>query len=87
MASMYVEVRRHPELQVVFQQGPRFGAFDLIRRLAGVSADEPDDAATWFWIVVAIGLAQFTTLSDDTTYDATLAAFRDRFADLASGAT
>jgi AcrR family transcriptional regulator len=88
MASMYVEVRRHPELQVVFQQGPRFGAFDLIRRLAGVSTDEPgDDAATWFWIVVAIGLAQFTTLSDAATYDATLAAFRDRFAELASGAT
>lgn len=88
MASMYVEVRRHPELQVVFQQGPRFSVFDMIRRLAGVSVDEPgDDAATWFWIVVAIGLAQFTTLSDDATYDTTLAAFRARFGDLANGST
>lgn len=87
MASMYVEVRRHPELQVVFQQGPRFGVFDLIRRLAGGAADAPaDDAATWFWIVVAIGLAQFTTLSDEATFDATIAAFRDRFGDLATGA-
>lgn len=86
LSGMYVEVRRHPELQVVFQQGPRFGVFDMIRRLAGVPADgsAPDDA-TWFWIVFAIGLAQISTMADDATFDHTVAAFRSGFARFASG--
>lgn len=85
LASMYVEVRRHPELEVVFTQGPRFGVFEVIRRLAGTPADAADDAATWFWIVFAIGLAQFSTLSDEGTFDTMIDAFRDRFGDLANG--
>lgn len=86
LASMYVEVRRHPELEVVFTQGPRFGVFDVIRRIANTSADAvTDDVATWFWIVFAVGFAQFSTLSDETTFDTTIAAFRERFADLANG--
>jgi AcrR family transcriptional regulator len=86
LASMYIEVRRHPELQVVFTQGPRFGVFDVVRRLAGVDAEgDVDDAATWFWIVFAIGLAQFSTLSDEETFTTTAAAFAARFGDLASG--
>ena len=85
LASMYVEVRRHAELEVVFTQGPRFGVFDVIRRLAGTSADATDDAATWFWIVFAIGLAQLSTLSDEDTFASTVEAFRGRFGDLAHG--
>ena len=86
LASMYVEVRRHPELEVVFTQGPRFGVFEVIRRLTGTPDDAAgDDAATWFWIVFAIGLAQLSTLSDEDTFTTTLDAFRDRFGDLANG--
>ncbi len=86
LASMYVEVRRHPELEVVFTQGPRFGVFDVIRRLARTPAETAgDDAATWFWVVFAIGLAQFSTLSDEDTFATTIDAFRDRFGDLANG--
>jgi AcrR family transcriptional regulator len=85
LASMYIEVRRHPELQVVFTQGPRFAVFDVIRRLAGQGADETDDAATWFWIIFAIGLAQFSTLTDEDTFATTVAAFADRFPTLATG--
>jgi AcrR family transcriptional regulator len=82
LASMYTEVRRHPELQVVFTQGPRFGAFDVIGRLA---SDGIDETATWFWIVFAIGLAQFSTLTDDETFASTVEAFADRFVALAAG--
>jgi len=86
LSGMYVEVRRHRELQVVFRQGSRFGVFDMIRRLAGVPADgsTPDDA-TWFWIVFAIGLAQLSTLADDATFDDTVVAFRSDFARFANG--
>lgn len=88
LASMYVEVRRHPELEVVFTQGPRFGVFDVIRRLAGVADDgSGDDAATWFWIAFAIGLAQISTLADEATFSATVEAFRNDFRGLAAGAT
>jgi hypothetical protein len=86
LASMYVEVRRHPELEVVFTQGPRFGVFEVIRRLAGVADDgSHNDAATWFWIVFAIGLAQVSTLSDEATFSATIEAFRRNFAGLVAG--
>lgn len=86
LASMYVEVRRHTELEVVFTQGPRFGVFDVIRRLAGAADDgSSDDAATWFWIVFAIGLAQLSTLSDEETFSATVEAFRSDLGGLATG--
>jgi len=91
LASMYVEVRRHPELAVVFTEGPPFGVFDVIRRLAATPASAAgddgagDDVATWFWVVIAIGLAQFSTLSDEDTFASTIDAFRDHFDDLATG--
>ncbi len=86
LASMYVEVRRHPELEAVFTQGPRFGVFEEIHRLASAAAEPGgDDAATWFWITFAIGLAQFSTLSDEATFTTTIGAMRDRFGDLANG--
>lgn len=88
LASMYVEVRRQPELQAVFQQGPRFGVVDVIRNLVGAhdpGTGDGTDAATWFWIVFAIGLAQVSTLTDRDTFATTVHAFRDRFTDLAGG--
>lgn len=59
--------------------------FDVIRRLADTPTETDDDAAAWFWIIFAIGLAQFSTLSDEDTFAATIDAFRTRFGDLATG--
>ena len=83
LASMYVEVRRHPELRNVFQAGEPFPIVDTLRSLAAhtVAASpvgEGDDP-TWFWITFALGLAQLSALADTATFAATVAMFRQQF--------
>lgn len=85
LASMYTEVRRHPELREVFQGGQRFPIFDTLRRLAvaqpagGSGAIENPDDAVWFWITFALGLAQLSTLADPSVVAHTLRMFRSQF--------
>jgi AcrR family transcriptional regulator len=82
LASMYVEVRRHPELQVIFQKGPPFPIVDTLRELADgdrPSASDTDDDSIWFWIAFALGLAQLSALADAETFVATVAGFRRQF--------
>jgi len=84
LASMYVEVRRHPELQAVFREGPPFPIVDTLRGLAGGPPPGATDAdgsdPMWFWIAFALGLAQLSTLADPDTFAATVTAFRRQFA-------
>jgi len=65
LASMYVEVRRHDELRDRFQGGPPFPILDALRDLLG--ADGPPDDELWFWIAVALGLAQLASLAAPAT--------------------
>lgn len=65
LASMYVEVRRHDELQDRFQKGPPFSILRTLRDLVG--ADGPRDDELWFWISVALGLAQLASLAAPAT--------------------
>ena len=85
LASMYVEVRRHPELQNVFQGGEPFPIINILRGLAaspgsgegsgqGAGADP-----TWFWITFALGLAQLSALADTATFATTVEMFRQQF--------
>jgi AcrR family transcriptional regulator len=83
LASMYVEVRRHVELQDVFRNGAStFPIVERLRHLAGNAAthgaahDSTDDGELWFWIAFALGLAQLSTVADEDTFVATVAAFR-----------
>lgn len=83
LASMYVEVRRHVELQEVFRDGAStFPVVERLRGLAGVAAppdagdDERDDGDLWFWIAFALGLAQLSTLADEDTFATTVRAVR-----------
>jgi AcrR family transcriptional regulator len=83
LASMYVEVRRHPELRDVFQGGEPFPIVDILRGLAAdpVAASpvgEGDDES-WFWITFALGLAQLSALADAATFAATVEMFRRQF--------
>jgi len=83
LASMYTEVRRHPELREVFQGGQPFPILDKLRDLAAGQAAEdasasPDDAM-WFWITFALGLAQLSALADTSTFAVTVEAFRRQF--------
>ena len=87
LASMYVEVRRHPELQNVFQGGEPFPIVDVLRSLAaspgsgegsGQGAGEGADP-TWFWITFALGLAQLSALADTATFATTVEMFRQQF--------
>lgn len=83
LASMYVEVRRHPELREVFQDGEPFPIVDVLRRLsaesaAGPSSEEVDDVM-WLWITFALGLAQLSTLADAETFAATVEGLRRQF--------
>lgn len=89
LASMYVEVRRHPELRDVFQGGEPFPIVDTLRRLAARTgpagpadtadtADAADDA-TWFWVTFALGLAQLGALADPATFALTIETFRRQF--------
>jgi AcrR family transcriptional regulator len=83
LASMYVEVRRHPELREVFQAGQPFPIVDVLRRLAAGPADGAVDEAEdtmWFWITFALGLAQLSALADEETFAVTVEVFRRQFA-------
>ncbi|MFN7148060.1 MAG: hypothetical protein ACK4V6_01130, partial [Microthrixaceae bacterium] len=82
LASMYVEVGRHAELQYVF----RGGGFPVVERLRELSAADGDelghdtsDGSMWFWIAFALGLAQISVLADAETFATTLDTFRHRF--------
>lgn len=87
LASMYVEVRRHPELQGIFQGGAPFPIVEVLRNLAGgvASGDEGADDALWFWIAFALGVAQLSALADEATFSASIDALRRQVA-VASGA-
>jgi len=83
LASMYVEVRRHAELQDVFRDGAStFPIVDRLRQLSGNATDHGtghdrgDQGEVWFWIAFALGLAQLSMLADEDTFVATVAAFR-----------
>jgi hypothetical protein len=82
---MYVEVRRHVELQSVFRHGAStFPVVERLRRLAGDTSDNADNADNdrgdegelWFWIAFALGMAQLSALADEETFETTVAAFR-----------
>lgn len=82
LASMYIEVRRGPELQKIFAGGA--STFSIVDRLRELSAGtEPGDGdgeeQLWFWIAFALGLAQLSALGDAETFSATLDAFRAQF--------
>ncbi len=84
LASMYIEVRRDPELQQVFRGGA--SVFPIVERLrelvsqpTGRRSEATDEAQLWFWIAFALGLAQLSVLADAGTFSATLAAFRSQF--------
>jgi AcrR family transcriptional regulator len=84
LASMYVEVGRHPELREVFQHGQPFPILDVLRRLsaesvAGASIEEAEDAM-WFWITFALGLAQLSALADAETFAVTVEGLRGQLA-------
>jgi AcrR family transcriptional regulator len=78
LASMYVEVRRHPDLQAIFRDGPSFPVLDVLRDLTGAS--DPAGAAAgdtlWFWIAFALGLAQLSALADEDAFASTVGALR-----------
>lgn len=82
LASMYIEVRRHPELREVFQGGERFPIVDLLRRFStgpmpGVPVDDAG-SSMWFWIAFALGLAQLSSLADPESFAGTIDAFRQQ---------
>jgi AcrR family transcriptional regulator len=76
LASMYVEVRRHPDLRQVFQDGEPFAILDTLRRLAAESAPTAPGAdaesSMWLWISFALGLAQLGALADPRTFSTTV---------------
>lgn len=80
LASMYVEVRRHPELQDIFRGGSPFPIVDVLRNLAGGPPPSPEDGSRddpmWFWIAFALGLAQLSALADAEIFTTTIAALR-----------
>ena len=90
LASMYVEVRRHPDLREIFQGGEPFPILDTLRRLAEpapAASDLDAEAAMWLWISFALGLAQLGALADQRTFAATVELFRRGFTNLAAGDT
>lgn len=80
LASMYVEVRRHPDLQDIFRDGPPFPIVDVLRDLAdgpGLAAGDAGHGDTmWFWTAFALGLAQLSALADEDTFASTIGALR-----------
>jgi len=81
LASMYVEVQRHPELEEIFRDGA--DTFPIVARLQALSGGRPDvpveeQDAMWVWISFALGLAQLSVLADTESFAATVAAFRRR---------
>jgi AcrR family transcriptional regulator len=83
LASMYVEVRRHPELREVFQGGDPFPIIDTLRELTAESgASAPtrgSEDPMWFWITFALGLAQLGALADAETFTLTIEGLRRQF--------
>lgn len=78
LSSMYIEVRRDPELQEIFSGGA--STFPIVDRLRSLSDSGGDgDEQLWFWIAFALGLAQLSALADGDTFSATLDAFRTHF--------
>lgn len=75
-ASMYVEVRRHPELREIFQGGDPFPIVDTLRQLAAGSDPDESEDSLWFWIAFSLGLAQLSALADQATFAATVDRFR-----------
>ena len=61
LASMYIEVQRHDELRARFRDGPPFPILETLRGLIGVDGAAEDEL--WFWITVALGLAQLATVA------------------------
>ena len=80
LASMYVEVRRHPDLMRVFRDGPSFPIVDVLRDLADASGPAEGEVGDtlWFWIAFALGLAQLSALADEDTFASTIAGLRRR---------
>lgn len=80
LASMYVEVRRHPDLREIFHGGPSFPIVDVLRGLVDASDPASGDAAAgdtmWFWIAFALGLAQLSALADEDTFASTIGSLR-----------
>jgi len=74
LASMYVEVRRYPELRQVFQGGEPFPILDTLRELAAepLPTGADSDGWMWLWISFALGLAQLGALADAQTFATTL---------------
>ena len=83
LASMYVEVRRHPELRNVFQGEEPFPIVDLLRSLAASPGSGEDP--TWFWITFALGLAQLSALADTATFATTVEMFRKQLVRVPGG--
>ena len=86
LASMYVEVRRDPELAEIFRGGiATFPVVERLRELTDVGSDgdggRGDDTDLWFWIAFALGLAQISALADADTFATTIDSFRRRFTD------
>ena len=87
LASMYVEVRRHPELRNVFQGEEPFPIVDVLRSLAASPGSGEGEGSgqgagadpTWFWITFALGLAQLSALADSATFATTVEMFRQQF--------
>ena len=89
LASMYIEVRRDPELQRIFRGGASvFSIVERLDQLSGSTDGNTDgDEQLWFWIAFALGLAQLSALADAETFAATLGAFRTRFSDDPTGSS
>jgi AcrR family transcriptional regulator len=86
LSSMYIEVRRDPELQEIFSGGA--STFPIVDRLRSLSDGGGDrDEQLWFWITFALGLAQLSALADGDTFSATLDAFRTHFTIEPNGST
>ncbi|KLR61745.1 transcriptional regulator, TetR family [Actinobacteria bacterium IMCC26207] len=84
LASMYVEVRRHPELRNVFQGEEPFPIVDVLRSLAASPGSCEGQDPTWFWITFALGLAQLSALADTATFATTVEMFRQQFVNVSS---
>jgi AcrR family transcriptional regulator len=91
LASMYVEVRRHPELRNVFQGEEPFPIIDVLRSLAASpgevegSGQGVGEDPTWFWITFALGLAQLSALADTATFATTVEMFRKQLVRVPGG--
>jgi AcrR family transcriptional regulator len=91
LATMYAEVRRHPDLRTLFAAGEPPPLFDTLRAFAvaspvppaspgGADADDDQQATTWFWVTFALGLAQLSTVATAETFAAAVDQLRHRFA-------